>query len=57
MEHAFYTVLLQSNNVTLTYLDLEAILKHAVMSKAFSALVAASARVLGTKFFANLKEP
>ena len=57
MEHAFYTVLLQSNNVTLTYLDLEAILKHAAMSKAFSALVAASARVLGTKFFSNLKEP
>ena len=57
MEHAFYTVLLQSDNVILTYLDLEAILKHAAMSKAFSALVAASARVLGTKFFANLKEP
>ena len=28
MEHAVYTVLIQSNNVTLTYLDLEAIFKH-----------------------------
>ena len=33
MEHAVYTVLIQSNNVTLTYLDLEAIFKHAAMSK------------------------
>ena len=37
MEHAVYTVLIQSNNVTLTYLDPEAILKHAAMSKVFSA--------------------
>ena len=33
MEHAVYTVLIQSNNFTLTYLDLEAIFKHAAMSK------------------------
>ena len=37
MEHAVCTVLIQSNNATLTYLGLEAIFKHAAMSKAFSA--------------------
>ena len=33
MEHALYTVLIQPNNFTLTYLDLEAIFNHAAMSK------------------------